>query len=68
MKMELYKVVLPYHKKKFYESKKSFDQHWQSNLRHAKYGDVIAYKIDWKEQDWRCFRRVKQNWSQLSKE
>jgi hypothetical protein len=56
--MELYKVTLPFLKKKFYESKKSFDQHWQNNLRYSKYGDVVAYKVDWKEQEWKCIRRV----------
>ena len=40
--MEIYKVTLPRFIKKFYESKKSFDQHWPINLRHSKYGDVVG--------------------------
>ena len=56
--MELYKVILPHNKKKFYESKKTFDKHWPNNLRYAKYGDVIVFKIDWKEQEWKCIRRI----------
>lgn len=56
--MELFKVMLPHNKKKFYESKKAFDQYWKDNLFYSKYGDVVAYEIDWKEQEWRCIRRV----------
>ena len=56
--MELFKVTLPYNKKKFYESKKMFDKHWPRNLRRARYGDVAAYQIDWKEREWSCIRRI----------
>ena len=56
--MELYKVVLPYGKKKFYESKKAFDRYWPDNFKKAKYGSVIVYKINWKDQDWECIRHI----------
>jgi len=56
--MELYKVVFSNGKKKFYESKKTFDQHWPNNLRYSKWYDVVVYKINCKEQDWKCIRRV----------
>lgn len=56
--MELYKVTLPHGKKKFYESKKSFDQYWLGNVRYSKYGLVTAYKMDWIKQEWKCIRRV----------
>jgi len=61
--MNLYKVKLPYGKNKFYESKRTFDQNWPNNLRKAKYGDVVAYEIDWKEREWKCIRRVGPNMS-----
>ena len=59
--MELYKVELPHFKKRFYESKRTFDQNWARNLKRSRYGDVVAYKIDWKEQNWKCIRRVGPN-------
>ena len=59
--MQVYKVVLPYGGKRFYESKKEFDRYWPNNLKRAKFGAVVAFKIDWKEHDWKCIRRIGPN-------
>ena len=47
--------------KKFYESKESFDKFWPTQVRYSKHHDVIAFKLDWKEREWRCIRRVGPN-------
>jgi hypothetical protein len=56
--MELYKVTLPYGKKKFYESKRMFDKHWPRNEQKSNYGSVSAYILDWNEREWRCIRTI----------
>ena len=56
--MELFKITIR-GKKKFYESKVMFERHWKYYLTmDAKYYDVVAFTIDWKEQNWKCIRRV----------
>lgn len=55
--MELYKITIGI-KKKFYESKKTFEQHWEYHQRWAEWYDVIAYQIDCKNQCWKEIRRI----------
>jgi len=55
--MELYKIKRGAIKK-FYESKRTFEQHWDYHLRYARHYDVIAYEIDWENRKWKEIRRV----------
>jgi hypothetical protein len=55
--MELFKIQRG-NVKKFYESKESFDRFWPTQLRYSKHYDVVAFKLDWKEREWKCIRRV----------
>lgn len=63
--MELFKIAIGSRKKRFYESKQTFEQNWKYYLQYdAKYEDVCAFTLDWKEREWKCIRRVgpKINW------
>ena len=55
--MELFKITIGI-KKKFYESKKTFERNWKYHLRYSKWYYVIAYQIDCKNQCWKEIRRV----------
>jgi hypothetical protein len=58
--MELFKITIGI-RKKFYESKKTFEQNWKYHIEHwSKWCYVIAYQIDWKNQCWKEIRRVNQ--------
>ena len=60
--LELYKVTIAsvyggQIKKKFYESTRTFEQHWKYHKDHnAKWYHVIAYQIDWKNKCWKKIR------------
>jgi hypothetical protein len=60
--MELFKIKIARGKrglkKKFYESRKSFEKYWISHQRYSKYYEVIAYQIDWENKCWKEIRRV----------
>jgi hypothetical protein len=45
--------------KRIYESRKAFEQYWPDHQRHAKYHDVIAYKLDFETRKWIEIRRIK---------
>lgn len=55
--MELFKITIGI-KKKFYESKKTFEQNWKYHTRYSRWYDVIAYQIDWENQCWKEIRRI----------
>ena len=55
--MELFKITIGI-KKKFYESKKSFEDYWKYHTKWSQWYDVIAYQIDCKNQCWKEIRRI----------
>ena len=58
--MELYKITIGNHKKRFYESKKTFDYHWLHHIiSWSKWYDVTAYQIDCKNECWILLRKYK---------
>ncbi len=59
--MDLYKIIIgeKYRtKRKYYESKKTFDTWWQRHASHYSGSSIIAYKLDYKKKDWKEIRRV----------
>jgi hypothetical protein len=57
--MELFKITIGI-KKKFYESKKSFEDYWKYHTKRYKCYNIVAYQIDWKNQCWKEIRRIDQ--------
>ena len=54
--MELFKITFD-KKKKFYESRDTFELNWDRHVKLSKFYDVTAFKLDWKEREWKCIRR-----------
>jgi len=54
--MELFKITIGI-KKKFYESKKSFENFWKYHTRYSSWYNIVAYQIDWKNHCWKEIRR-----------
>ena len=57
--MEIFKIIIGI-KKRFYESKKTFEQNWKNHTKRYKCYDIVAYQIDWENQCWKEIRRVNQ--------
>ena len=58
--MELYKIEIGNTRKRFYESKKTFDYNWLYHIRSwSKWYDVTAYKIDCKNECWKLIMEYK---------
>jgi hypothetical protein len=56
--MELFKITIGI-KKKFYESKQSFETYWKQHVKGwSKWYTVVAYQMDFKNKCWKEIRRI----------